>query len=203
MNHFGIFFLEHGYSEVKIPKTKNVFINGTYEDQRWFDDIREILVEEIIPREINQRNDNLVEKMKSKNSVCVSIRRGDFLNAENAKLRNICSPEYYKKAFDIVRRELENPVFFFFSDDIEWVKNNLVVNCESYYEVGDDDVSNKLYMMSSCKHFIMSNSTFCWWAEYLSEYHNEKHLVISPDHWLNIPGYTHQLINKDWKLIKC
>lgn len=203
LNRLGIFFLEHGYSEPKMPKTKNVFINGTYEDSRWFDDIRSILVKEIIPVSINHRNDELINKMRKTNSVCVSIRRGDFLRPENSKLRNICTKEYYEEAFKIVIDSLHNPVFFFFSDDIEWVKENISIGYESYYEVGDDTVANKLYMMSSCKHFIMSNSTFCWWAEYLSKYRNDSHLVVSPDHWLNIPGYNHQLINKKWVLVKC
>lgn len=203
LNIFGIFFLEHGYSRIRKPITKNVFINGTYEDERWFDDIRDVLIKEIIPCEINHRNDELVDKMRSTNSVCVSIRRGDFLSPENSKLRNICTKEYYEEACKIVIKSLRNPVFFFFSDDIEWVKANISVGHESYYEVGDDTVANKLYMMSSCKHFIMSNSTFCWWAEYLSKYHEVSHIVVSPDHWLNIPGYKHQLINKEWTLVEC
>lgn len=203
LNRLGIFFLEHGFSPIIQPRTKNIFINGTYEDSRWFNDIRETLVNEIVPVSINHRNDDLIEKMKNTNSVCVSIRRGDFLSPENSKLRNICTKEYYKKAFKIVTDSIQKPVFFFFSDDINWVKNNISVDYESYYEVGDDTVANKLYMMSSCKHFIMSNSTFCWWAEYLSKHHKESHLVVSPDHWLNIPGYIHQLINKNWVLVKC
>ena len=203
LNRWGIFFLEHGYSEIVMPKTKNIFVNGTYEDPRWFNDIRDILIEEIVPKNYNHDNDEIIEKMQNSNSVSVSVRCGDFLAKENASVRNICNQEYYKNAFDYVMKEVKDLVFFFFSDDIEWVKKNVHVEAEAYYESGTDTVANTLYKMSFCKNFILANSTFSWWGEYLSKTHNEKHLVIAPDHWMNIPGYTNQLINKQWTLIEC
>ena len=74
-------------------------------------------------------------------------------------------------------------MFFLFSDDVEWVKENIYTGCETYCEDGTDPVWEKLRMMSSCKHFIISNSTFSWWAQYLSTYKNK--IVISPCRWFN------------------
>lgn len=92
--------------------------------------------------------------------------------------------EYENKWHERLERNvIENPVFFMFSDDIEWVKNNIHTECVTYYEDGTDPVWEKLRLMSACKHFIVSNSTFSWWTQYLSA--NENKVVVSPSRWFN------------------
>lgn len=59
-------------------------------------------------------------------------------------------------------------------------------------------VYETLRLMAHCKHFILSNSTFSWWGQFLSKY-NDK-IVVSPKRWNN-DGYKTQLIQKDWVLI--
>ena len=86
-----------------------------------------------------------------------------------------------------------------FSDDIEWVKNNIYTGCVTYYEDGTDPVWEKLRLMSACKHFVVSNSTFSWWAQYLSE--NEKKIVISPSEWY-LDSRKNDLQSKQWILLE-
>lgn len=82
---------------------------------------------------------------------------------------------------------VEDPVICFFSDDIKWVKTNIKIEgAKVYYESGEDPVWEKLRLMYSCKNFIISNSTFSWWAQYLSK--NPNKIVISPNRWYNAPG---------------
>lgn len=81
-----------------------------------------------------------------------------------------------------MQKKVNNPVFIFFSDDIEWCKGNFSsIKYELYFESGKDTLAEKISLMSSCKHFIISNSTFSWWAQWLGQ--NEKKIVISPKHW--------------------
>lgn len=202
LNHFGIYDMVHGYYPLKKSKKKNQFVCGTYEDKRFFENIREELLCEFTTKApIKNENIKLMKHIEECESVCVSFRRGDFLEKTNKSLRDICDLQYYKSAIAKMKEEIPNAKFFFFSDDIDWVRKNCDFGVESFYETGHDDIGEKMRLMSSCKHFIMSNSTFCWWAQYLSK--NEKKVVISPDHWFNMDGYRHQLIGEDWILIKC
>ena len=60
---------------------------------------------------------------------------------------------------------------------------------------GTDPVWEKLRLMSACKHFVVSNSTFSWWTQYLSK--SENKIVVSPSRWFN-NDYESPLIGKDW-----
>lgn len=201
LNRYGIYHLLHGYIPVAYSKQKNKFIVGTYEDKRWFSRIESAIRDELKPKTVNTKNSKLLDIIKQKESVCVSIRRGDFLSPEHRDFRAICDEKYFRTAISRMLLYFPNAVFVFFSDEIDWVKENYDFGVESYYEDGTNNVADKLYLMSSCKHFILSNSTFSWWAQYLSD--NKSKVVISPDHWFNMEGYIHPLIDDDWILIEC
>ena len=90
-------------------------------------------------------------------------------------------------------------MFFCFSDDIEWCKENLNFEGANVVYVSQDmPVYETLRLMYHCKHFILSNSTFSWWGQFLSKNNNK--IVVSPSRWNN-DGYDSNLINKDWVLI--
>lgn len=149
-----------------------------------FDNIRPILLNEFTPKHPPlESNTDLYKIIESCNSVCISVRRGDYLNPKYAGKFYICDETYIHKAIEKVKQLIDNPVLIFFSDDIKWVKENIKTDIPSYYESGDDPVWEKLRLMYSCKHFVISNSTFSWWAQYLSR--NGDKIVISPDHWTN------------------
>lgn len=176
-------------TEVKLnlglSKRNNWFIKGRYENSKWFNDIRPYLIQELTPRFPRiETNAELYEVIEQGNSVCISIRRGDYLAPQNEGYFNVCSIDYFKRAIERMREQIQNPIWVLFSDDIEWVKSiNLFGFGESvYYESGNDPVWEKLRLMYSCKHYIISNSTFSWWAQYLSRNEVDK-VVISPDIW--------------------
>lgn len=171
------------YFNNKLLKKKYI-CSGKFENPTFFNKIRPILLEEFTPK-ISPLKENyeLYQMMDQTNSVCVSIRRGDYLNNNNRKNFYICDEVFFRKAIGVVKCKIDNPVLFFFSDDINWVKGNIQPDLPSFYESGKDPVWEKLRLMYSCKHFIISNSTFSWWAQYLSR--NDNKIVISPDHWFN------------------
>ena len=98
-----------------------------------------------------QKNREMMCKIQQTNSICLSVRRGDFeSNAEVKKLQSVCDRKYFEEAIQVIKNNVKNPVFFMFSDDIEWVKNNIYTGCVTYYEDGTDPVWEKLRLMSAC-----------------------------------------------------
>ncbi|WP_156499023.1 alpha-1,2-fucosyltransferase [Clostridium ljungdahlii] len=206
LSKFGIYYLNNGYSKFQISGAKNKFIYGTYEDIRWFDDIREKLLIEFTPKApVLDTNIELYNKIISSNSICISLRRWDLdvQNNTGLKARKICDENYYSQAINYMKSKVDNPVFVVFSDDVEWGKNivkKAAGNETIISESGQDNVAEKLRLMYSCKHFILANSTFCWWAQYLCK--NDSKIVVSPNCWLKIKNYSHPLISNEWVLLK-
>ena len=190
-------YLNHGTFE-------KIICNGYFLVPALFDHIKPVLMEEFTPKlPPRTENKNLYDVINSTNSVCVTVRRGDYLDDCFKNKYFVCDINYFNAAIKKAKDVIQKPVFVFFSDDIEWVKRNISVDAPSYYESGKDPVWEKLRLMYSCKHFIISNSTFSWWAQYLSR-NTENKVVISPDHWFNIKieGRS-SLISDDFITIPC
>lgn len=119
-------------------------------------------------------------RIKESNAVAVHVRRGDYLKHPEL---NVCTESYYKRAIEHMKSRLEKPVFFFFSDDIEWCKSVFTgkdaVDGETPAAIADPLID--LLLMSSCNHHIISNSTFAWWGAWLGK--NSDQIVIAPDPW--------------------
>lgn len=197
LNAIGLYWLDGGYYTVEKIKFRNKIINGQFEDPRYFQDIKEEIKSEYEYDEklLSCENKIILNKINSSNSVCIAIRRGDFLDEENKKYFYICTLEYFKNAIKIIKEKVDNPVFFVFSNDIDWVKNNLVFGNEVYYENSKNTVLETFTLMKACKHFVISNSTFHWWAQYLSE--SSDKIVISPTKWSNL-DFPSELIDESW-----
>ena len=171
---------------IELPLNKNIkdyYLCGYWQSTKYFSDIRDILIKEFTPKkELLIKNKDLYNKIIDSESVCVTIRRGDYI--DNPKYRKkffICDDNYFLKGVKKIREDIPHAKIFVFSDDIEWVKNNIDFGKDVYFEIGDDTVYEKLRLMSNCKHFIISNSTFSWWSQYLCT--NDEKIVYAPSRW--------------------
>ena len=182
-NFFGI-YTPSGFSvyvEPRFSRSRNIFCNSFFEHAGYFDGIRNILLEDFTPRhDVLPCNTDMIREIQTSESVCVTIRRGDFLNLAHF---NVCNEEYFITAMKAMREELPDCKFFVFSDDVDDVKKNMHFPFDVTYERGDAPVWEKLRLMYSCKHFIISNSTFSWWAQYLSRNPNKIVYAPTPWHW--------------------
>lgn len=185
---------------------KNKFIFGCYQGEDNFKPIENIIREEFqIITKASKENQAILEDIKRNNSVCLHIRRGDYLSSKWKNLQ-ICDFNYYQKAINKICQIIPSPTFYIFSnnhEDIEWIKSNYNFTTEinatfKYIDQNNPDYE-ELRLMQSCKHFIISNSTFSWWAAYLANY--KEKIVIAPDKWnLNYTG-SEMIYLKEWMKI--
>lgn len=159
---------------------------GYWQDERYFADIEKLLRQEFVFRPMeNVYGSKLINKLTSSESVAVHVRRGDYLTSPHTSARHgVCSLEYYHAAMETVANHFDSPHFFIFSDDMPWVKENLSSSIYSRTYVdhnGPDMAYEDLRLMSMCRHQIIANSSFSWWAAWLNC--NDKKLVIAPARW--------------------
>ena len=173
---------------------------GYFEDKRYFDAYRDDLKILFTPKlPPPSKNHGLYHSILTLESVCISVRRGDFLN-QNLTKYLVCDRAYFCQAIKEIKKRVKNPCFVIFSDDILWCIKNLSclfdIDDKLLFEDGTDEPFEKLRLMYSCKHFVLSNSTFSWWAQYLSS--NAEKVVVAPKSWrsneqddhLNEPGWV-------------
>jgi hypothetical protein len=131
-------------------------------------------------------------------SVSVHIRRGDYCLPQFSPIYgNICDVHYYNEAIKIIKRSISTPVFYVFSDDINWAKSNLVF-CDQVIFIdwnrGEKDYLD-MYLMSFIRNHIIANSTFSYWAAILN---GEKDIVIYPRKWYNSQLPQPKIFPNDW-----
>lgn len=143
-----------------------------------------------------------LQKIQACNAVSVHIRRGDYISVAVANtIHGICGMDYYNKAINYIKERIEAPVLFFFSDDIEWVKQHMKVPLPCFYVDANDESTNyeDLRLMSACKHHIIANSSFSWWGAWLNA--NSEKIVLAPEKWLNNNISTPDLIPSNWQCL--
>lgn len=119
------------------------------------------------------------------NSVSIHIRRGDYLTQTNDRYQfgGVATDEYFKKAINYICNKTDKPVFYVFSDDLEWCKEQFKGDEYRYVDCNRGMNSwRDMYMMSLCRHHINSNSTFSWWGAWLSDFENS--ITICPKEYI-------------------
>jgi hypothetical protein len=194
----GFYFMTDGYFPLPDNIGKNLFCDGYFQSPRYFDFIRNSLIDELTPiEEHTEQEKKMINQIEKSESVCITIRLGDYIN--NAT-HQVCTIEYYVKAIQQMKSLIGECVFFVFSDDIESVKKIFDFNCPVVFDAGKSKDYMSLDVMSRCNHFIISNSSFSWWAQYLSN--NKNKTVISPSRWFakDVPC---DIMQDNWLLIDC
>lgn len=181
--------LEQGFDERLAKINGDIYLDGFWQSERYFNSIRDILLKEFTFKEAaDAENSRMLSRIGSCNAVCVHIRRGDYVSTPHGRqTHGVCSLEYYHGGFEYIRKRITDPVFFVFSDDPEWAASNFS-NFQSTtvvsHNVGRDDIEDMRLMMN-CRHFIIANSTFSWWSAWLSQ--NPDKIVIAPKRWFASP----------------
>lgn len=179
------------------PKDHAVY-DGWWQSWRYFESIKtELKAEFSFRRDPLEIANPLYEQISKTNAVCINVRRTDFLKVSEL---NTTNQDYFLNGVNYLAEHLEEPHFYIFSDDVAWCRENLKLQYP--YTVVDHSYKgykfgNYQQLMASCKHFIIPNSSFAWWAVWMSDYPGKT--VIAPKHWFNSSEHdTSDLVPKDW-----
>lgn len=190
------------FDESVLHLNNNVCLFGYWVSEKYFKDIESIIRKEFVLKNvlagINKKTAQIISDC---NSVSVHVRRGDYVSNQKINLiHGTCGVEYYIKCFEFICQRVKNPVFFVFSDDIKWAKENFPKDKQFHFIENNTglDSCEDIRLMSLCKHNVIANSGFSWWGAWLNN--NQNKIVCSPAKWFNNTDYnTKDVVPFGWE----
>lgn len=186
------------FDEKVMASQKNAYLIGFWQNEKYFKDIEELVKADFT-------NDNthtesvamLAREISNSNSVCLNVRRGDFVNN---LAHGFVGMEYISKAVRYILQTVTVDKIYVFSDEVDWCAKNLRLDVPHQivsHDYAGAKFSSYLGLMTRCKHFIIPNSTFGWWAAWLSS--SREKIVVAPKRWVNVPGLdAADIIPRGW-----
>ena len=187
-----------GYDQNVLNLNKNIYLEGYWQSYKYFSGIESTIRKEFsINHKFNEEEEEINQSILSTNSVCVNVRRSDFLVNS---YHGVCNEKYFYKGINHIEQFDSNLEIFVFSDDIDWCEKNLKFNRKTTFvghEYAGDKFQSYLQLMTNCKHYVIPNSTFGWWAAWLASY--ERKIIVTPQAWFSDSKInTEDLIPKGW-----
>ncbi|CAG1016425.1 GDP-Fuc:beta-D-Gal-1,3-alpha-D-GalNAc-1, 3-alpha-GalNAc-diphosphoundecaprenol alpha-1,2-fucosyltransferase [Anaerolineales bacterium] len=182
--------------------TPPVYLDGYWQSEKYFADSRDALLQEFrLKNPLSRERAQIAEIISISTGVGIHVRRGDYVtNPSAASFHGICPREYFVEAAAKISEMVLCPHFFIFSDDPEWVSQNLLPQIKPATIVTEDvsdSAQQDLFLMSRCTHFILSNSTFGWWGAWLGQ--DPSKVIIAPRRWFADGGISERdLVPDAW-----
>ena len=183
------------------------FLEGYFQSEKYFINYKNNIMQEFtFKTEIKKNNLELQKMILNTNSILVHIRQHAFTETQKKQIneKNLLKSDQHTrenivhnlKAIKYFKTKIDNAKFFIFSNDFKNLKNIFIG--DEYYFV-DQNIKLEpiydFYLMTLCKHFIVSPSTFSWWAAWLSR--NENKICISPPENMGM-SLNRDVIPDDW-----
>ena len=175
---------------------------------RYFVEIEELLRGELEFKAMPAGVSDVAAEIMRGNSACLHIRRLFAKEVDGSMPQSAvdyfgnCEIGYYRRAIHEVAAAHGSLSIFVFSDDIAWAQQNAgVFETEgASVKVVDEDPLQSFYLMRLCKHFIIANSTFSWWAAWLGSY--PRKTVCVPAVWnRGEKRFPRDLFPPGWKIV--
>ncbi len=206
-----ICYEEQGCFDPKVLSFDSMYLKGAFQSEKYFEDIKEEVrstyqfpeLEEMhLPQKLYLTTKTCLDRIEGCQAVALHMYRGDSRNNEEL-YDGICTEKYYDGAVRYMQDKYPDAVFFIFSNEPKWVKGWVIALMKSQIEEGmtREDIRNlehrfvlveansehtgylDLFLMSRCKHNIISNSSFSWWAAWINA--NPGKLICAPSRWVN------------------
>lgn len=187
------------YEPAVVKAPKNTYLVGYWQNEKYFSEIREILLKNLQPaKPLTKYSQGILKRIENtKTTIAVHIRRGDYIaNVHANKFHGLTPLEYYSKATSFFKKRFPDALFVVVSDDITWCRKNLTFGSETIFVEPQRNRKDyeDLVIMSRCTHNIIANSSFSWWGAWLNT--NPKKIVIAPKVW-----FLEKKANKETEIV--
>src|SRR6185437_4290744 len=210
--YYGMKFLGRYFDRkiFNLPVSHPLLFESYCQSYLYFSDIEQLLRKELEFKSVPIGLDNeVVSAMKETTSVCLHIRRLLGVEADGhappavTRYYGACNLKYYRRSIRELAERHGKLHIFVFSDNVEWALKNASTLRSDYghvFVVEDNDCMRSFYLMRQCKHFIIANSTYSWWAAWLG---------VDPDKTVCVPSvwnrgqrkFPRDLIPEPWNII--
>ncbi|MBF2096862.1 MAG: alpha-1,2-fucosyltransferase [Gloeomargaritaceae cyanobacterium C42_A2020_066] len=186
------------FLEIQTP----VILKGYWESYKYFECYSENLRKEFLFPPLNQSGDLWWQSEilgSTSATVGVHIRRGDKVpKGDPVKEYDLLQKKYYQEAMAIISSKMNDPVFFIFSDDIQWCRDNITPQSTTHYVSLQNEKKPwiDMYLLHLCQHNVIGNSTFSWWAAWLNQ--NPGKIVIAPTWFSRFEPSPYDMYPPDW-----
>jgi hypothetical protein len=176
------------------------YLMGNWQTESYFENFQETIRADfsfrLPPAGLNAV---LFDQISRVSAVSLHVRRGDYVtNPSSLAFHGLCSLNYYRRAINYISDRVDNPVFYIFSDDILWVRENLQLKHSCHYVESNEGMEsyNDMRLMSQCQHHIIANSSFSWWGAWLNPKADK--IVIAPRIWVVGDFDTSDIVPDTW-----
>ena len=175
------------------------YLHGYWQSEKYFADITDLIRADFtFPTFSNDQNAEMAARITKDNAISLHVRRGDYVALAAHVL---CDQAYYEAALARILEGLPGaaPTVYVFSDDPDWAKANLPLPCDKVVVDfnGPETDFEDMRLMSLCKHNIIGNSSFSWWAAWLNS--NPQKRVAGPSNWFGDAKLSNpDILPRDW-----
>lgn len=187
------------YDDTILEKARpKVIYDGWWQSPKYFAGVEDKVRREFrFSRGILPKSQELLGRIEASNSICLNVRRTDFLKVDTL---NATDKDYFLRGAAYLGGKLSEPRFFVFSDDVAWCRENIKLDYPTEFvdhEHKGFKFGNYLQLMTRCKHFLIPNSSFAWWAAWLNT--GADKTVVAPKNWFTDPAIdTSDLVPAEW-----
>lgn len=189
----------HSFDLDVLGVPQNSYLTGYWQSEKYFKTVENTIRKDLKLKEPQgKKYQDFLDRIMKSNSISIHFRRDDFMSEKNLRIFNTCTPDYYHNAVSYLSGKISAPELFVFSDDIEWVKQNIKFNFPTTFVSGNGLADyQEIILMSACKYNIIANSTYSWWGAWLND--NPQKIVITPKKWFVDPDRDEKdLIPEEW-----
>lgn len=175
------------FEKLRTCPPRSTLLDGMFQSWRYFKHHREEIRQElaVTANNMTRHTDaDVLRRIRGSESVSVHVRRTDYINGGDPEKFAVCTKRYFARCLDRLRESLHRPIFYVFSDDIAWARNEMSapdVHFVSSVNFKSSNISD-FVLMANCKSHVISNSTFSWWAAFSGDITGQ---VLMPSRWFN------------------